>query len=100
MSTVEGAIGGARVGSVRVIGCLRSGEGNGAEPGDISPRTSSKSPLPASASRASRRDLQRPGGKSAPERIDEARIQKIGAVAQPLREIGLSPGGRAARLRA
>src|SRR5690606_31441168 len=74
----------------------------GSEPGRaISlPRTSSKSPLPFSVSRASRSDLQRPGGEGAPERVDETPVQKIGAVAQPSRQIGLAPGGRAARLRA
>ena len=44
--------------------------------------------------------MQRPGGKGAPERVDETRIQKIGKVAQPLREIKLAPGCRAACLRA
>jgi hypothetical protein len=64
------------------------------------PRKSSKFPLPSFVSRASRCDLQRPGGKDAPKRIDEPCIQKIGAMAQPQRQIGLAPGGSAARLRA
>jgi hypothetical protein len=36
MSTVEGAIGGARVGSVMFIGVLRKGKGIGVGPGDLS----------------------------------------------------------------
>src|SRR3989338_2642529 len=66
----------------------------------LSPGTSSKSPLPFSASRASRRDLQRPGGEGAPERVDETPVQKIGTVAQPLSQIGLAPIGCTNRLRA
>src|SRR5690606_24926787 len=46
---------------------------------------------PSSVSRASRRDLQRPGGKSAPERVDKAGIQQIGTVTKPLRQFRLVP---------
>jgi len=53
---------------------------------------------PSSVSRASRRDLQRPGRKGAPERIDKAGIQQIGTVTQPLCRFRLVPISGAASL--
>ena len=58
----------------------------------------SNPPRPSSVSRVSRRDLQRPGSKRAPQRIDKACVQKIGPATQPLREIGFVPFGSAGGL--
>ena len=74
----------------------------GSEPAgrSLSPGKARKTPLPSSVSRSSRRDLQGPRGKGAPERIDKAGIKKIGAVTQAPRQVGLAPVRCAPCLRA
>lgn len=54
-------------------------------------RTRLTIPLPSSASVASRRELERAGGKRPPERINEPGIEEIGTESQAPRKIGLAP---------
>mgnify|MGYP007022325959 CR=1 FL=1 len=69
-------------------------------PGALSSLPDSPPPLPSSNSWPSRGDLQGARREDAPQRIDEAGIQTIGPVPQPLCNVVILPVCRAHGLRA